>query len=164
MNSRRTTTQSRRIEAPIDTVSTLLSDTRSWSRWGPLSDAGFAAELKPKPMRLGRHQLRVKVVSPDAPFWTRIQVHTSGGRYSHIADVTLTPLDDGSTDLSWRATLTGPLPDLTGRRRAHLQRAMSELTGQLASYAEDPPTTRRSHVDAMAVTVRRSTVASTLAA
>jgi hypothetical protein len=164
MNSRRTTTQSRKINAPIDTVSSLLSDTRSWSRWGPLSDAGFAADLKPKAMRFGRHRLRIKVVSPDAPFWTRVQVHTPGGWFSHIADVTLSPLDDGSTGLSWHATLTGPLPDLIGRRRAYLQRAVSELTGQLASYAEDPPTTRRGHVGAMTVTAPPSTVETTMAA
>ena len=164
MNNRRTTTQSRRIGAPIHVVSMLLSDTRTWPVWGPLSDAGFAPDLTPKPMRYGSRKLWVKVLSPDAPYWTRMRVHTPGGRFSHIADLTLTPLEGGSTDLSWRATLTGPLPDLTGRRRARLERAVSELTAQLASYAEDPPTTRRGQVDAMTVTSPRSVAGATMAA
>lgn len=149
MNVRRTATLSRRIDASVLQVWSLLTDVATWSRWGPLTSAGSSVDRRAgnlwQPVRYGRLPLRVHVSSPDAPFWVRLHVTTPAGRFSHLADVTLAPLSDGTTQLSWRATLTGGVPDMTGRRRARLARSVSALAAQLASYAEDPPTTRLSY-------------------
>jgi uncharacterized protein YndB with AHSA1/START domain len=150
MNARRTAAVSRRIDAPVPVVWSLLTDLDTWSRWTPLTRAGGGITSSWRPLRYGRRPLRVRVSSPDAPFWVRVHVSAPAGRFSHLADVTLTPLPDGGTHLAWRATLTGGLADLTGRRRARLSRAVTRLAGHLAAYAEDPPTTRLSHADSAA--------------
>jgi hypothetical protein len=142
MNARRTTTVSRRVDAPPEDVWHVLTDVGSWSRWAPLTEGRPAAPTASRHVRYGSLAMRVKVTSPDAPFWVRLQVTTAGGRFSHTGDVTLSPMPDGGTVLSWHATLTGGLPDVTGRRRARLEGAIAALAAALASYAEDPPTTR----------------------
>lgn len=144
MNARRTAIVSRRIDAPVPLVWSLLTDVASWSRWSPLTSVGSTIGGSWQPLRYGRTTLRTRVTSPDAPFWVRLHVSMPGGRFSHLADVTLTPLPDGSTHLSWRATLTGGIADVTGLRRARLARAATRFAGLLAAYAEDPPTTRLS--------------------
>ena len=163
MNVRRTAAVSRHIDAPVPVVWSLLTDLDSWPRWTPLTRAGCGIASSWRPLRYGRRPLRVRVSSPDAPFWVRVHVSAPAGRFSHLADVTLTPLPDGGTHLAWRATLTGGLADLTGRRRARLARAVTRLAGQLAAYAEDPPTTRLSYADSVAAAPAARTSPSELA-
>jgi len=137
-------TVTRHIDAPIDTVFSLLADVHSWPRWGPFTATGTPAHQPgiPHPIRLGRHQLRVTVTSPDAPYWLRYRLTDGPARALHTAEVTLSPTDEGGTDLDWRATPTRHLPGTARRRTAALEAAVAELTAQLASAAEDPATTR----------------------
>jgi uncharacterized protein YndB with AHSA1/START domain len=145
-------TVTRHIDAPIDTVFSLLADVDSWPRWGPFSATGSPSHIDqpglPHPIRLGRHQLRVTVTSPDAPYWLRYRLNDGPARALHTAEVTLSPTDDGGTDLHWRATPTRHLPGTTRWRIAALEAAVAELAGQLASAAEDPATTRAEWADA----------------
>ncbi len=139
-------TVTRHIDAPIDTVFSLLADVHSWPRWGPFTATGTPADIDgpglPHPIRLGRHQLRVTVTTPDAPYWVRYRLTGGPARALHTAEVTLSPTDDGGTDLHWLATPTRHLPGAARRRAAALEAAVAELTAQLASAAEDPATTR----------------------
>ncbi len=136
----------RRIDAPVDTVWALLADVHTWPRWGPFSHTGAPVHIdRPglsHPIRLGRHQLRVALTSPDAPYWLGYQVTAGPSGVQHSAEVTLSPTDDGGTELQWRAARTHGLAALSRRRRATLTAAVAELTARLASAAEDPPTTR----------------------
>jgi uncharacterized protein YndB with AHSA1/START domain len=135
-------TVTRHIDAPIGTVFSLLADAHSWPRWGPFTDTSTPAQIDrpgpPHPIRLGRHQLRVTLTAPDAPYWLRYRVTAGPARALHSAEVTLSPTDDGGTDLHWRATPTRRLPGTT----AALETAVAQLAAQLASAAEDPATTR----------------------
>jgi uncharacterized protein YndB with AHSA1/START domain len=136
----------RHIDAPIDTVFSLLADVHSWPRWGPFTDTGSPTHIDqpgvPHPIRLGRRQLHVALSSPDAPYWVRYRLTGGPGRVQHTADVTLSPTDDGGTDLHWRATLTRHLPGTGCRRAAGLEAAVAGVAARLASAAEDPATTR----------------------
>jgi uncharacterized protein YndB with AHSA1/START domain len=144
-------TVTRHIDAPVDTVFSLLADVHSWPRWGPFSATGTPGHLHqagaPHPVRLGRHQLRVAVTSPDAPYWLRYRLTDGPARVRHTAEITLSPTDDGGTDLHWRATPTRHLPGTARWRVAALEAAASELTARLASAAEDPATTRAEWAD-----------------
>ena len=139
-------TVTRHIDAPIDRVFSLLADVHRWPRWGPFTSIGTAAHIEqpgvPHPIRLGRHQLRVTVTSPDAPYWLRYRLTGGPARALHNAEVTLSPSQDGGTELHWRATPTRHLPGTARWRTAALEAAVTELTAQLASAAEDPATTR----------------------
>ena len=139
-------TVTRHIDAPIDTVFSLLADVHSWPRWGPFTDTGSPAHIDrpgvPHPIRLGRRQLHVALSSPDAPYWVRYRLTGGPARAQHTADVTLSPTDDGGTDLHWRATPTRHLPGTGRRRAAALEAAVAGVAAQLASAAEDPATTR----------------------
>ena len=127
-------TVTRHIDAPIETVFSLLADVHSWPRWGPFTDTGSPTHIDqpgvPHPIRLGRRQLHVALSSPDAPYWVRYRLTGGPARTQHTADVTLSPTDDGGTDLLWRATPTA------------LEAAVAGVAAQLASAAEDPATTR----------------------
>ena len=139
-------TVTRHIDAPIGTVFSLLADVHSWPRWGPFTDTSTPAHIDspglPHPIRLGRHLLRVELTSPDAPYWLRYRLTAGPTRALHTAEVTLSPTDDGGTDLHWRATPTRRLPGTTRRSAAALEAAVAQLAEQLASAAEDPATTR----------------------
>ena len=138
-------TVTRHIDAPTASVWSLLADVHAWPRWGPFTDITTPHLDRPglpHPLRLGRHQLRVAVSSPDAPYWVRYRLTAGPARALHSAEVTLSPTDDGGTDLHWRATAMRPLPGTARRRTAALETAVAELTAQLASAAEDPATTR----------------------
>ena len=139
-------TVTRHIDAPIDTVFSLLADVHTWPSWGPFTDTGSPTHTDrpglPHPIRLGRRQLCVALSSPDAPYWVRYRLTGGPARNHHTAEVTLSPTDDGGTDLHWRATPTRYLPGTARRRIAALEAAVAELTAQLASAAEDPATTR----------------------
>jgi uncharacterized protein YndB with AHSA1/START domain len=139
-------TVTRHIDAPIDTVFSLLADVHSWPRWGPFTDAGTPEHLDrpgvPHPIRLGRRQLHVALSSPDAPYWIRYRLTGGPARSQHSAEVTLSPTDDGGTDLHWRATPTRHVPGTARRRTAALEATVAGLAAELASAAEDPATTR----------------------
>ena len=90
----------------------------------------------------GRRQLHVDLSPPDAPYWVRYRLTGSPARAQHTADITLSPTDNGGTDLHWRATPTRHLPGTARRRTAALEAAVAGLAAQLASAAEDPATTR----------------------
>ena len=139
-------TVTRHIDAPIDTVFSLLADVHSWPRWGPFTESGTPAHIDqpegPHPIRLGRRQLCFALSSPDAPYWVRYRLTGGPARTQHTAEVTLSPTDDGGTDLHWRATPTRHLPGTARRRAAALEAAVAGLAAQLASAAEDPATTR----------------------
>jgi uncharacterized protein YndB with AHSA1/START domain len=138
-------TVTRHIDAPIDTVFSLLADVHSWPRWGPFTATGTPADIDgpglPHPIRLGRHQLLVAVTSPDAPYWVRYRLTGGPARALHTAEVALSPADDGGTDLHWLGTPTRHLRG-AARRRAALEAAVAELIALFASAAEDPATTR----------------------
>ena len=90
--------------------------------------------------------LLVELTTPDAPYWLRYRLTAGPTRALHTAEVTLSPTDDGSTDLHWRATPTRRLPGTTRRSTAALEAAVAQLAERLASAAEDPATTRVDHV------------------
>ena len=160
-------TVTRHIDATVDTVFSLLADVQSWPRWGPFSATSPRAHVDEPGLahdiRLGRHRLRVTVTSPDSPYWLRYRLTHGPVRARHTADVTLSPTADGGTDLLWRATPTGHLPGTAHRRAAALEAAVTELTAQLASAAEDPATTRiewaQARHDVAAAPLRSSTAA-----
>lgn len=139
-------TVTRHIDAPIGTVFSLLADVHNWPRWGPFTDTSTLAHIDrpglPHPIRLGRHLLRVELTTPDAPYWLRYRLTVGPTRALHTAEVTLSPTDDGGTDLHWRATPTRRLPGTARRSIAALETAVAQLAAQLASAAEDPATTR----------------------
>ena len=139
-------TVTRHVDASVDAVFALLADVHSWPRWGPFTATGTPAHSDqpglPHPIRLGRHQLRVTVTAPDAPYWLRYRLTGGPARALHTAEVTLSPTDDGGTDLHWRATPTRHLPGTARRRTAALEAAVAGLAAQLASAAEDPAITR----------------------
>ena len=139
-------TVTRHIDAPTAAVWSLLADVHAWPRWGPFTDISTPHldrhGLVVHPIRLGRHQLRVAITSPDAPYWLRYRLTGGPARALHTAEITLSPTDDGGTDLQWRATPTRPLIGTARRRAAALVTAVAELAAQLASAAEDPATTR----------------------
>ena len=139
-------TLTRHIDASVDTVFALLADVRTWPRWGPFTDTGTPAHIDrpdlPHPIRLGRHRLRIALTAPDAPYWLRYRLTAGPTRALHAAEVTLSPTDDGGTDLHWRATPTRRLPGTARRSVAALETAVARLAAQLASAAEDPATTR----------------------
>ena len=147
-------TVTRHIDAPVGAVFSLLADVHGWPRWGPFADVGTPAHVDrpgvPHRIRLGRHLLRVEVTTPDAPYWLRYRLTAGPTRALHTAEVTLSPTDDGGTDLHWRATPTGRLPGTTRRRVAALETAVARLAARLASAAEDPATTRVEWADAAA--------------
>ena len=155
----------RHIDAPVDTVFSLLADVHSWPRWGPFTDTGTPAHIDrpgvPHRIRLGRRQLHVALSSPDAPYWVRYRLAGGPALAQHTADVTLSPADDGGTDLHWRTTPTRHLPGIARRRTAALEAAVAGLAAQLASAAEDPATTRaewaRARHDVATATVRSLT-------
>ena len=62
--------------------------------------------------------------------------------------MTLSPTEDGGTDLHWRATPTRHLPGTARRRTAALEATVAGLAAQLSSAAEDPATTRAEWADA----------------
>jgi len=136
----------RHIDAPIDTVFSLLADVHSWPRGGPFTDTArprtHTGPASHTLVRLGRHQLCVALSSPDAPYWVRYRLTGGPARNQHTAEVTLSPSDDGGTDLHWRATPTRHLPGTARRRTTALETAVAGLAAQLASAAEDPATTR----------------------
>jgi uncharacterized protein YndB with AHSA1/START domain len=136
----------RRIDAPVDAVFALLADVHAWPTWGPFARSAARhldrPGVVPHPVRLGRHDLRVLVTSPDAPYWLRYRLTAGPFRARHSAEVTLSPTDDGGTELSWRATMTHVVPGIGRRRTAALTAEVSRLSAQLASAAEDAPTTR----------------------
>ena len=141
----RSATVTRHIDAPIDTVFSLLADVHQWPRWAAFTDTTSPHLNRPgisHPIRLGRHQLRVDVTSPDAPYWIHVRLTDGPAGSLHTADVTLSPTDDGGTELVWRATLPTGLPGIGRLRRAALVTTVTELAAQLASAAEDTPTTR----------------------
>jgi uncharacterized protein YndB with AHSA1/START domain len=139
-------TVTRHIDAPVDTVFSLLADVHSWPRWGLFTDPGTPAHIDrpgvPHRIRLGRRQLSVALSSPDAPYRVRYRLTGGPALAQHTADVTLSPTDDGGTDLHWRATPTRHLPGTGRRRAAALEAAVAGVAAQLASAAEDPATTR----------------------
>jgi uncharacterized protein YndB with AHSA1/START domain len=139
-------TVTRHIDAPIDTVFSLLADVHNWPRWGPFTDTGTPAHLDepgvPHPIRLGRRQLHVTVTAPDAPYWVRYRLTGGPARAQHTAEVTLSPTEDGGTDLHWRATPTRHLPGTARRRTAAFDATVAGLAAPLASAAEDPAPTR----------------------
>ena len=145
-------TVTRHIDAPVGTVFSLLADVHNWPRWGPFTDTSSAAHIDrpglPHPIRLGRRELRVALTTPDAPYWLRYRLTDGPARALHTAEVTLSPTDDGGTDLHWRGTPTRHLPGTARRRAAALEAAVAELIAQLASAAEDPATTRAAWADA----------------
>jgi uncharacterized protein YndB with AHSA1/START domain len=132
-------TVTRHIDAPIDTVFSLLADVHSWPRWGPFTATGTPAHQPgiPHPIRLGRHQLRVTVTSPDAPYWLRYRLTDGLARALHTAEVTLSPTDEGGTDLHWRATPTRHLPGTPRRRTAALGPAPSEGRKPVKAIVQD---------------------------
>ena len=139
-------TVTRRIDAPVERVFALLADVHAWPAWGPFgSDPRPHLDRPgtlPHPVRLGRHDLRVLLTSPDAPYWLRYRLTGGPSRARHSAEVILSPTAEGGTELEWRATMTGSLPGLGRRRTAAVATTVSELTGYLAAAAEDAPTTR----------------------
>ena len=139
-------TVTRHIDAPVDRVFALLADVHDWPRWGPFTDTSTPAHIdrpgQPHPIRLGRHQLRVALTTPDAPYWLRYRLTAGPTRARHTAEVTLSPTDDGGTDLHWRAAPTRHLPGTARRSIAALEAAVTQLVARLASAAEDPATTR----------------------
>ena len=136
---------SRRVEAPIETVWALLADIHAWPRWGPFSDSAKPTHLDlpglPHPVRLGRHRLRVTIWALDAPYWLKYRLTSGPAGARHEASMTLSPIDDGATELRWHAQAA---PRMTGilRRQATLVAAVTDLMANLASAAEDQPTTR----------------------
>ena len=139
-------TVTRRIDAPVERVFALLADVHAWAAWGPFgSDPGPHLDRPgtlPHPVRLGRHDLRVLLTSPDAPYWLRYRLTGGPSRARHSAEVILSPTAEGGTELEWRATMPGALPGLGRRRTAAVATTVSELTAYLAAAAEDAPTTR----------------------
>lgn len=143
----RTASVTRSIDAPADQVWNLLADVHSWPRWGPFNDTETSADSAhadgPRSIRLGgRRNLQILVTTPDAPCWLRYRATSAAGRYSHTAEVTVWTTAGGGTELSWQGSLSGSLPDLSGRRLARLTASVTRLLARLASYAEDAPTTR----------------------
>ena len=139
-------TVTRHIDAPTAAVWSLLADVPAWPRWGPFTDISTPHldrhGLVVHPIRLGRHQLRVALTTPDAPYWLRYRLTAGPTRARHTAEVTLSPTDDGGTDLHWRAAPTRHLPGTARRSIAALEAAVTQLVARLASAAEDPATTR----------------------
>jgi uncharacterized protein YndB with AHSA1/START domain len=139
-------TVTRRIDAPVERVYALLADVHVWPAWGPFGRYPRPHLDRPGTLshavRLGRHDLRVLVTSPDAPYWLRYRVTGGPSRARHSAEVILSPTAEGGTELEWRATMTGSLPGLGRRRTEAVASAVSELTAYLAAAAEDAPTTR----------------------
>jgi hypothetical protein len=139
-------TVTRRIDATVDTVGALLADVHEWPRWGLSTNTCTSTHIDQPgiahPIRLGRHRLRVAVISPDAPFRLRYWLATAPTGALHPAEVTLSPTDNGGTELRWQVTPSRGLLGSVRHRQATLVRAVTELAAQLASTAEDPPTTR----------------------
>jgi uncharacterized protein YndB with AHSA1/START domain len=137
-------TVSRGIDAPVETVWGLLADVHIWPRWGPFTNTGADIDQLglAYPIRLDRHRLRVSVISRDAPYRLRYRVASGPAGARHSAEVTLSSTDDGGTELRWRATQSRRMPGWARRPKATLVTAVTELAAQLASTAEDPPTTR----------------------
>ena len=134
-------TVSTSVAVPVDQLCPLIADVRRWPRWGPFTPVpGDRRNGRPQAIRLGRRLVRLQVTAPDAPYWLRYEARTAG--FSHTADVTLSPTEEGGTEVSWRARLDGGLPGIAGRRRSRLAAEVARLLAALASYAEDAPTTR----------------------
>lgn len=152
-------TVTRHIDAPTAAVWSLLADVPAWPRWGPFTDISTPHldrhGLVVHPIRLGRHQLRVALTTPDAPYWLRYRLTAGPTRARHTAEVTLSPTDDGGTDLHWRAAPTRHLPGTARRSIAALEAAVTQLVARLASAAEDPATTRVEWAHARPVTAPR---------
>ena len=142
-------TVTRHIQAPIDVVFSLLADVHQWARWGPFTNSAATLEGSglPNPIRLGRHQMRIAIATPDAPYWLRYRITGGPAGSRHRAEITLSPTSDGGTDWHWRATLPAAMPGLGRRRTIALVAAVTELSAHLASAAEDPPTTRAEWAD-----------------
>jgi uncharacterized protein YndB with AHSA1/START domain len=138
-------TVSRRIDAPVDTVWALLADVHEWPGWSSLTNTCTRTHSdQPElahPIRLGRHRLRV-AVSPDTPFQLRSWLASAPTGALHPAVVTLSPTDDGRTELHWQVPPSRGIFGSARHRQQTLVRAVTELEAQLASTAEDPPTTR----------------------
>jgi len=141
----------RRIDAPVEVVFALLADVHAWPTWGPFARSGARhldrPGVLPHPVRLGRHDLRVLVTSPDAPYWLRYRLTSGPARVRHSAEVTLSPTAGGGTELRWQATMAHAVPGIARRRAAALAAEVTRLSARLASAAEDAPTTRAEWAD-----------------
>lgn len=140
-----TLTVTRHIDATVEAVWALLADVHEWPRWSSLtctctSTHGDQPDLA-HPIRFGRNRLRV-AVSPDAPFQLRSWLSSAPTGALHPSVVTLSPTGGGGTELRWQVPPSRGILGSVRHDQATLVREVAGLAAQLASTAEDPPTTR----------------------
>ena len=139
-------TVTRHIDAPIDTVFSLLADVHSWPRWGPFTDTGTPRTPTGPASHTPSGSAGVSCTSPSAPRTPRTGSAT-GSPAARPAPST-PPKSPCPQPTTAAPTSTGapPRPDTcpapARRRTAALEAAVAGLAAQLASAAEDPATTR----------------------
>lgn len=137
----------RHIDAPVETVWSLIADAQSWPRWGPFTGTGTGTSRRSdgldrhrQPVRLGRHRLHVDAFVGRE---YRLRYRLSGRAVvDHSGEITLTPGSDGGTELTWAMARRRPRSWRDRGRDAKAAGAVAELAARLASTAEDRPMTR----------------------
>jgi carbon monoxide dehydrogenase subunit G len=132
-----------RSTAPPDVVYALLKDPTTWPAWSPMDAAELDRPGADEPYGVGsvRALTRGRVRGLD-----QVVELEPGKRFSYLhlrglpvrdyrADVDLTPVAAGGTEISWRATFRAKYPGTGWFWRLGLQRMVRQMASGLAGYA-----------------------------
>jgi hypothetical protein len=137
---------SARSAAAPSTIQHVLVDMQTWPRWQSFDSVAAipASSGHQGPAETGtvwalcqgrtRTEIEIVDIVPGRGLGY-IALRLVGMR-EYRADISLTPLPEGGTDIRWRATFTPTLPVLSRLWEWYLARNMRAIVAALAAYAE----------------------------
>jgi uncharacterized protein YndB with AHSA1/START domain len=110
--SRRTVVVSRRVDAPVEVVWSLVAEARRWKEWGAFTVAELEREGDPAPDGVGAvrrfgfpmYASREEVVAFEPPTHLGYVMLQGLPVPGYRSDVTLTAVDGGGTELRWASS------------------------------------------------------------
>lgn len=128
-----------RSSAPPEKVWELLADARTWPEWAAFDAAEVeegAGEGEIRRFRRGRWTTRERVTAFEPGRRLGYELLSGIPIRDYRSEVTLTPADEGGTDIRWHSSFRQKLP-LTGRTiQKSLEKFVAETTENLARAAE----------------------------
>jgi hypothetical protein len=133
--------------APIEAVWALLADVATWSEWGAFDTSRLKREGSPdaegvgalREFRRARVRNLERVVRFDPP--NAFSYEVVGGNIpvrGYHADVTLSAIPDGGTQINWRSTFKAKWPGSGGLVERKLTEFVEETVRLLAQAAAAP--------------------------